>query len=128
MGDFNEIQFDSEKLGGARKSWRQMNEFREAMEESGLEDMGCLGPVFTWSSKREDDAMILERLDRGLCNKDWKLLFPNSNMHHLDFGGSDHCPLLLEVKKTVSIRNVGCNTRRNRRFFFEECWVEEKEC
>ncbi|KAK3212709.1 hypothetical protein Dsin_017415 [Dipteronia sinensis] len=65
MGDFNEILWDSEKLGGITKNWKQVSDFRETLEDCGLEDMGFMGPNFTWCNKRDGDAMILERLDRA---------------------------------------------------------------
>lgn len=76
-----------------------MTDFREVVEDSGLIDMRFLGPKFIWSNKREGNSMILERLDRGFCNSGCKNLFPNSKIHHLDFLGSDHRPLILEIRK-----------------------------
>ncbi|KAK2661255.1 hypothetical protein Ddye_007788 [Dipteronia dyeriana] len=65
IGDFNEILWDNEKMGGCPKSWRKLAEFREALENCSLEDMGFAGPNFTWSNKKEGSASVLERLDRG---------------------------------------------------------------
>ncbi|KAK3211530.1 hypothetical protein Dsin_016236, partial [Dipteronia sinensis] len=53
MGDFNEVCYDSEKIGGLSKKWSAMADFRESIEESQLEDIGFRGPKFTWSYKRE---------------------------------------------------------------------------
>lgn len=72
--------------------------------------------------------MILERLDRGLCNSGWKNLFPNSKIRPLDFWGFDHRPLIIEIMKDVSSRNDGWNNIRSRRFYFEECWIDENDC
>ncbi|KAK3211236.1 hypothetical protein Dsin_015942 [Dipteronia sinensis] len=47
IGDFNEILWDFEKLGGIRKNWRQICDFREVLEDCSLEDMGFIGPKFT---------------------------------------------------------------------------------
>ena len=55
MGDFNEILYDSKKLGGANKKWHHMADFREAVEDCNLENMEFSGPKFTWSNKREGD-------------------------------------------------------------------------
>ena len=68
-GDFNEILYDSEKLGGVNKRWRLMADFREALKDCNLEDMWFSGPKFTWSNKREGNGMIIEKLDMDLCNK-----------------------------------------------------------
>ncbi|KAI9181333.1 hypothetical protein LWI28_013917 [Acer negundo] len=128
MGDYNDTQYNCENRGGLRKSWKAMSDFHEAMVDSGLEDIGFKSLIFTWSNKREGDVMILERLDRGLCNRGWKNLFSNSIIHHLEFWGLDHRPLVLEVQKNGSSPVFGNKARVKRRFYFEECWVENDEC
>ncbi|KAK2661827.1 hypothetical protein Ddye_000401 [Dipteronia dyeriana] len=65
MGDFNEIMFYNEEIGGTRINWKDLARFREVVEECKPEDMGFRDPKFTWSNKREGPTMILERLDRG---------------------------------------------------------------
>ncbi|KAK2642134.1 hypothetical protein Ddye_023897 [Dipteronia dyeriana] len=40
----------------------------------------------TWSNKRDGDASVMERLDRGLCSRSWRNLFPHSVISHLTFG------------------------------------------
>ncbi|KAK2636059.1 hypothetical protein Ddye_030851 [Dipteronia dyeriana] len=127
MGDFNEIQCDSEKIGGAKKPWHSVSEFWEAMEESGLHGMGFLGPKFTWNNYRWGDATIMERLDRGMCNRGWRDWFPNFFIRHLDFWGSDHRPLVLDFSNDLDSKNNGLPNSK-RRFFFEECWMDDGEC
>ena len=104
-----------------------MTNFREVVEDGGLIDMGFLGPKFTWSNKQEGDSMILERLDRGTCNPGWKHLFPFASIRHLEFGGSDHRPIILDISDGPGGRGTG-TTQRIRKFFFEECWVDDSEC
>ncbi|KAK2647698.1 hypothetical protein Ddye_015187 [Dipteronia dyeriana] len=119
------IQINEE--GGLRKKWCAVSDFREAVEDYNLEDMGFTGPKFTWSNKREGASSIAERLDRGLCNDQWKGMFPNYRVKHLDFWGSDHRPMILELFASVKNRVNGL-PRNGRRFFFEECWSDEKDC
>jgi hypothetical protein len=128
MGDFNEIQFDREKLGGVRKSWQSLLNFWEAVMDSGLEDMAFRGPNFTWCNRREGEAMILERLDRGFCNSGWKNIFPSFVVHHIEYWGSDHRPLLLAIQKSGSHDGSGGFVRKRKRFFFKECWGDDEEC
>ncbi|KAK2658462.1 hypothetical protein Ddye_004995 [Dipteronia dyeriana] len=47
LGDFNEILCDSEKFGGSNKNWRDMAMFREAIDDSELEDMVFVRAKFT---------------------------------------------------------------------------------
>ncbi|KAK2660977.1 hypothetical protein Ddye_007510 [Dipteronia dyeriana] len=47
----------------------RMGSKREAIDDCGLEDMGFVGDKFTWSSRRDGTAEILEILDRCFCNR-----------------------------------------------------------
>lgn len=85
FGDFNEILDCSKKLGGIPKDGCMLSAFREALDDSGLEDLGFVGPTYTWCNKREGDALIQERLDRFTGNWDWSQLFPNFKISHLIF-------------------------------------------
>ncbi|KAK2652310.1 hypothetical protein Ddye_012166 [Dipteronia dyeriana] len=53
LGDFYEIMFNSKNVGGTNKNWWDMAMFREAVEDSELEDMGFVRAKFTWSNKRD---------------------------------------------------------------------------
>ena len=42
-GDFNEITRAHEKLGGRLRPFRQMQEFRDVLDECGFRDLGYVG-------------------------------------------------------------------------------------
>lgn len=63
-GDFNEIVSSDEKQGGSIRNQRQMQVFRDAIDDSGLTDMGFKGPPFTWYKRRDKEVVLQERLDR----------------------------------------------------------------
>lgn len=46
VGDFNEIQYNHEKKGGARAQ-SQMEGFRMALSDCGVRDMGYVGDKYT---------------------------------------------------------------------------------
>ncbi|MFQ6648039.1 hypothetical protein Gotur_021851 [Gossypium turneri] len=97
-GDFNEIMYSFEKSGGLPRDERQMEAFRETLEECQLEDLGYTWVWFTWERGNLPETNIKERLDRGVANDKWRNLFPTGNIHHLTHSISDHCPLLLNTK------------------------------
>lgn len=68
LGDFNEIFYDSEKLGGVDKSESQIKAFREGCKDCGLRDLGYRGPRYTWWNNREEEVHIRCHLDRALAN------------------------------------------------------------
>lgn len=46
-----------------------MDEFRDAIRECELIDLGWKGLAFTWSNMTYGPCLVKERLDRFLCNK-----------------------------------------------------------
>lgn len=47
FGDFNEVVCDQEKHGVRIRLEQQMTEFRQALEDCALIDLGFSGPMFT---------------------------------------------------------------------------------
>ncbi|KAK1354385.1 hypothetical protein POM88_047641 [Heracleum sosnowskyi] len=87
-GDFNEIVGNEEKFGGMQRSYVAMNNFKEVLNECKLIDFGKVKGEMTW---RND--VVMERLDRCLCNWEWLNIFPNAKVSVLDWWCSDHRPL-----------------------------------
>ncbi|KAK8369881.1 hypothetical protein V6Z12_A01G139600 [Gossypium hirsutum] len=74
-----------------------MEEFRSALEDYGLNDLGYKGRWFKWERGRIFSTNIRERLDRGVVSIDWLNLFSNCKVEHLSHAFSDHCPILLDT-------------------------------
>lgn len=55
FGDFNEIISMEEKKGGAVRSQRQMEDFRNAIHQCGFRDLGYCGLDYTWCNMQEGD-------------------------------------------------------------------------
>lgn len=66
--------------------------------------------------------MIFERLDRFVCNIEWKFLYPTTVVN-LDFLGSDHRPINVVLKPLLN----GHMKRYLKRFTFEQKWQLEEE-
>ncbi|KAK3030664.1 hypothetical protein RJ639_035868 [Escallonia herrerae] len=93
IGDFNEILAISDKRGGRPYASPSHGGFPSVMLEKGLVDLGFSGNPFTWTNKQPLQANIRERLDRGLGNPQWCILFPNATIKHLSAILSDHNPI-----------------------------------
>lgn len=91
-GDFNEILFSHEKLGGAPRNETTIREFREVVDECGFTDLGYVGKKFTWRGKR-GDGMVLKRLDRALATQAWLAMNPATWVQCLRSNVSDHYPI-----------------------------------
>jgi hypothetical protein len=86
--------------------------FREALNDCNLVDLGFVGLPFTYDNGRRGDVNVRVRLDRAVADAAWRDLFGDATLHHLVSSRSDHCPLLLEIRKESWERHkarVFCN-------------------
>jgi hypothetical protein len=116
LGDFNEILFPHEKEGGRARSQAQLQAFQNSLMDCGLADIGFIGDNFTWQRGR-----IRERLDCGVANTQWNLLFPSAQLKNGEMVKSDHRPLVVEIDGTQGQYSGGERTRR-----FEARWLKEE--
>ncbi|WCJ31242.1 DNAse I-like superfamily protein [Euphorbia peplus] len=114
-GDFNAILCNEDKRGGSSRRLGGCTLFKEFMDVAGLHDLGFTGPRFTW--KR---GLLLERLDRAVCNMDWLVKFPKTMIHHLPRIKSDHRPLLVSINTSSSVRHSV------KPFRFIRAWLEHQ--
>ncbi|XP_030929385.1 uncharacterized protein LOC115955407 [Quercus lobata] len=121
FGEFNEIVSTSEKMGGARRSQRQMDDFREAINYCRFMDLGFYGPEFTWYNMQEGRHRMYLRLDRALVTQDWADHYKDVRVHHLVESMSDHCALLITD-------SIVLQSPWKRRFQFEAMWTRRDEC
>lgn len=80
----------------------QAAKFWDVIDRCSLRELGFSGPSYTWVCKKKGLGVILERLDRALCNQGWLHLFPNSHVKHLLRTLSDHHPMLLSFDRPVN--------------------------
>ncbi|KAJ6729976.1 hypothetical protein OIU85_020844 [Salix viminalis] len=88
MGDFNDISCASEKCGGNFDSGGSA--FVDWISRNQLIDLGFSGSKFTWCNKRNAEGIIWKRIDRGLSNIAWRLMFPEAHLSHLPALILDH--------------------------------------
>ncbi|KAK1361720.1 hypothetical protein POM88_046194 [Heracleum sosnowskyi] len=126
LGDFNEITSNFEKKGGHVRSYATMDRFKDTMDKCQLSEFGGLGNEMTWCS-RFYNGEIMEKLDKGLCNQEWLISFPNANLKALPWWCSDQKPLLV-CFNDGGIDNKYWQRKRNSMFHFEEAWSSDNEC
>ena len=54
-------------MGGARRSQKQMEDFREAINCCRFKDLGYCGPKYTWRNMQEGVHRMHLRLNRALA-------------------------------------------------------------
>ncbi|XP_028549414.1 uncharacterized protein LOC110100125 [Dendrobium catenatum] len=114
-GNFNYILSQEEKRGGKKFVFTQgAKDMKMFMNNNDFHEIGFIGPKFTWCNNKTGGGRILERLDRCLIN-----IFAMNSIHlalvkHLSRIALDHCPIFLEVFKSV-VSNYKC-------IHFEDVW------
>lgn len=122
-GDFNDVLLSDEKRGGGLAKIRRMVDFREALDDCNLKDLGFRGYKYTWSNKRLDGGFVEARLDRFVANDPWKIQYPEAAVSHLTASESDHLPILLSFqRKAVRSPSNFINFR------FEAMWTRHEDC
>jgi len=116
-GDFNETKSMMERKNCSIDLLRRCNYFGNWIEASALIDLGFTGPPFTWSRGLNPDTKKYARLDRGLCNQEWRLLFEEARVLHLIQNQSDHCPILIAPYGCVSPK------QSTKPFKFQAAWL-----
>lgn len=123
IGDFNEIPYHFEKVGGRQRSETLMSNFRQAMEVCNLYDLGHMEDPFTWSNKHEIFTFTKERFDRVVANQVWIRLYNDVKVETLVSLSSDHKPLL------ASCGQLGAGYIKGGRLFrYDTFWDLENEC
>ncbi|XP_020874084.1 uncharacterized protein LOC110226497 [Arabidopsis lyrata subsp. lyrata] len=124
LGDFNDIKSNGEKLGGPLRSEASFKTFRKMLNSSGLHDLKTLGARFTWYGQRHTHT-IQSRIDRAVASVEWFDAFPRAYVKLLDWIGSDHRPLLVDMGDK---KKQGCALfRYDNRWRFSKELKEELE-
>lgn len=97
VGDYNDTINMQERKGYADGLIYKCQKFANLIDDMGLIDLGFTGPKYTWSRGKTIENRKCARLDRALCNVEWRMLFPEATMKHLLTFNSDHCPLLVNT-------------------------------
>ena len=67
-GDFNEPLMDDDKFGGRTVSVSRSLLFKDCLDKCSIIDIRFSGLQFTWTNKRNLQALIQERIDRFFVN------------------------------------------------------------
>ncbi|KAL5826406.1 hypothetical protein ACOSQ4_018203 [Xanthoceras sorbifolium] len=113
-----------------KRSWKRLardNHVRTSTETVHLGKRPIIFEAGEIGQSRKRANLIQERLDKYLCSMSWRSLFPIAVNVHLDWGGSDHKPIMMENIQVASVRDSEV-CRVKARFHFEEAWIGEPDC
>ena len=121
--DFNAILSFAKKKSWFPPPFRQMDEFRGALDWCSLVDLGFVGYPFTWNNKWLGLDNTKERLDRVVVDTGWRNKFQGSLVTHLFSHASNHRPIILHARTTLR-----CHGKHTNSFRFEEAWLMRDDC
>ena len=90
--------------------------FKECLDRCNMMDIGFAGPRFTWTNRREVQALIQERIDRYFVNPSCCVIYPDARVIHLTRCHSNRCPMLLEMQPRAQYGRI-------RPFRFQTGWL-----
>lgn len=71
IGDFNKVIYQHDKEGRRLRPSKQMGDFRIALQDNNIFDIGWMEQKFTWSNRHQDEFFTKERLDCVVANREW---------------------------------------------------------
>lgn len=83
-GDFKEVCDQFEKMGDREVNSKYNFFLHNFMEEVNGIDIGYSGNTFTWCNGRGGLANIRERLDKVMVSVNWRSMFSNVGVVHLN--------------------------------------------
>lgn len=99
-----------------------MVDFHQVLTDYDLRDLGFNGNPFTWSNRREAEALICEHLDRWCANSAWCTLYMNSKVVHISVAYLDHLLVWLHLSSEAPL------LRDPKPFRFKMMWIGEWGC
>jgi hypothetical protein len=85
-----------------------MEEFKKALEDSQLRDLGFRGLKFTWNNGQTSHGFTKERLDQAIANKEWCGFYDTMDVLVMASRCSDHNPLLISFYPPSCHRGTKC--------------------
>lgn len=96
-GKFNDILYDSEKVGGNKINNILASNFLNCYNQLLVSDIYTAGPKHTWTNKRKESNKTREKLDRFLASENRRNIFPRAMAINSGFFGFDDRAVKLKL-------------------------------
>ncbi|XP_056691786.1 uncharacterized protein [Spinacia oleracea] len=100
-GDFNCVMTSEERIGAPVRQ-AEISGINECMHDCSMEDVKCVGNMFTWNNKQQGNARVFSKLDRVLANPAWHDVYTDAEVCFMSEGEFDHSPGLLTLYPRVA--------------------------
>ncbi|XP_021855679.2 uncharacterized protein [Spinacia oleracea] len=95
-GDFNCVMGVEERIGAPARH-AEITDINACMHVCSMEDIMCVGNLFTWNNKQYGAARVFSKLDRVLSNPAWQSAYCSAEACFLTEGEFDYSPGLIIV-------------------------------
>lgn len=120
IGDFNQTLSKDEKFSFTQGSIVGANLFQQVILDLHLCDLTATGQKFTWMNNREENGLVMERLDRAFASAEWINMYPSYSLRNIPIIRSNHGPVILDFDYQTPFRK--------RPFRFEHMWTTHPSC
>jgi endonuclease/exonuclease/phosphatase family metal-dependent hydrolase len=112
-GDFNLVRSREEKnIGVVNFHWVSL--FKDRINKYGLIELKNYGRKFTWANNQGN--LVMANIDKVFTSTYWESIFPSVQLKALPRVGSDHTPLVFDIR--------AIQPPKNKQFRFEKWWLE----
>ncbi|XP_056685736.1 uncharacterized protein [Spinacia oleracea] len=95
-GDVKCVMALDERIGAPVRH-SDIMDVSNCMHAFGLEDIKCVGNLFTWNNKQQGNNRVFSKIDRFMANHARQSCFPFAEVCFMPEGHFDHSPGLLSV-------------------------------
>ena len=75
--DFNQVLCHEDKFSFNTRSIARADSFFNTLNDLELCELEAKGQRFTWINRREDEAFVMEKLDRAFASVEWINIYPH---------------------------------------------------
>ena len=120
IGDFNQVLGQEDKFSFIDRRIEGADTFNQILFDLGLCELEAKGQRYTWMNGRENEAFVMERLDKAYASIEWINSYPHYALQNHPILRSDHGSILLDFELQQPFRK--------RPFRFERMWLTHTEC
>lgn len=90
IGDFNQVLSQEDKFSFNDREIEGADLFNQTLFDLGLCELEARGQKFTWMNGRENEAFVMERLDKAYASVEWINFYPHYALQNHPILRLDH--------------------------------------
>ena len=120
IANFNQVLSSQDKLSFNQGNIVGANLLQQLITDLHLCSLTATGQRYKWINNREEEDLVMERLDRAFATLEWVNMYPLYYLKNLPIIHSDHGPIILDLEVLGPFRKGP--------FRFEHIWITHPTC